>query len=351
MKIVKTPKSRLHETDFDNLGFGDVFSDHMFSMVYDNGAWLPPEIIPFDNLSISPALSSLHYGQIIFEGLKAFRAHDGSINIFRPEKHHERLNKSCRRLCIPEVDGETFLNGIKELITLDKDWVPRKRGYSLYIRPFIYGADVYLGVKVSDTYRFLIITSPVGAYYKEGLNPVRLITSGEYVRAVKGGVGTAKTPGNYAASLLPAYEANKKGFTQVLWLDALERKYIEEVGTMNIFFLIDDELITPPLEGTILAGVTRDTVIHLARDWGMKVNERRLTIDEVLSAARGNRLKEVFGTGTAAVISPVGEIQHEQTLITINDGRIGSVSQKLYDEITGIQYGEKEDRFGWCYTI
>jgi branched-chain amino acid aminotransferase len=261
------------------------------------------------------------------------------------------MNLSCQRLCIPKIGFDLFIDGLKKLLNLDKDWIPKKKGYSLYIRPFIFATDNFLGVKVSETYRFIIITSPVGAYYKEGINPVKLTTPGEYIRAATGGLGAAKTPANYAATLLPAEEAKKKGFTQVLWLDGVERKYVEEVGTMNIFFLIGDELITPPLEGTILPGVTRDSVIHLAKEWKIKVLERRISIDEVFKSSMEGKLKEVFGTGTAAVISPVGEIHYEDQRIIINEGKIGHLSQKLYDEIMGIQYGEKADKLGWCYLI
>jgi len=351
MEIIKTHRSRRNQVDFESLGFGEVFSDHMLTMEYKDGRWGSPRIVPYGKIEIYPSICSLHYGQIVFEGLKAFYTQKGAINIFRPEKYHERMNLSCRRLCIPEVSLNLFMEGLKELITIDKEWVPRKRGYSLYIRPFVFATDSFLGVKVSETYRFMIITSPVGAYYKEGINPVKLITPGEYIRAAKGGLGAAKTPANYAATLLPAEEAKKKGFTQVLWLDGVERKYIEEVGTMNIFFLINDELITPPLEGTILGGVTRDTATHLAKEWKINVTERRVSIDEVLLASKKGSLAEVFGTGTAAVISPVGEIQYGDERIIINKGRIGSLSQKLYDEITGIQYREKADPFGWCYLL
>lgn len=261
------------------------------------------------------------------------------------------MNQSCRRLCIPEMSFDLFMDGLKELVTLDKEWVPKKRGYSLYIRPFIFATDSFLGVKVSQTYRFMIITSPVGAYYKEGINPVKLITPGEYIRAAKGGLGAAKTPANYAATLLPAEEAKKKGFTQVLWLDGIKRRYVEEVGTMNLFFFIGDKLITPPLEGTILPGVTRDSVIQLARDWKIKVLERKISIDEIFKTSKEGKLKEAFGSGTAAVISPVGEVYHNKKRIIINKGKIGPLSQKLYDEITGIHYGEKADKFGWCHFI
>jgi branched-chain amino acid aminotransferase len=287
----------------------------------------------------------------VFEGLKAFRTANGQINLFRPDKYHQRFTRSNERLCIPPISYELFLGGIKELVLLDRAWVPNKQGCSLYIRPFVFAADNFLGVRVANTYNFMIITSPVGAYYPEGLNPVKLITSGEYVRAVKGGVGAAKTPANYAASLLPGEEAKKKGFSQVLWLDGLENKYLEEVGTMNIMFVIDGKLITPPLEGSILPGVTRDSVISLAEHWGIPVELRPITIDEVFAEAKKNRLQEVFGTGTAAVISPVGWIQHKGEMITIHSGEIGPWSQKLYDEITGMQYGEKPNLFGWCHTL
>lgn len=350
INITKTHKSRIDETDFENLGFGEFFSDHMFTLEYKNGEWASPQIVPFGKIEILPSLCSLHYGQVVFEGLKAFHTKNG-INVFRPGKYHERMNRSCQRLCIPETGYETFIEGLTELLKLDRNWIPRRKSYSLYIRPFIFATDNFLGVKISKTYRLMIITSPVGAYYKEGFNPIRLVTSGKYVRAVKGGLGAAKTPANYAASLLPAEEAKKEGFSQVLWLDGIEKKYIEESGAMNIFFLIDNELVTPSLESSILEGVTRNTVIHLAGEWGVRVHERRISIDEVLSASNDGRLKEVFGTGTAAVISPVGEIQHNDAIISINNRKIGAFSQKLFDEITDIQYGEKDDDFGWCYRI
>ncbi|MGD0656598.1 MAG: branched-chain amino acid aminotransferase [Syntrophorhabdales bacterium] len=351
MVVTKTSQSRLGSVDFNDLGFGRIFSDHMFMSLYENGSWNSPRIVPFGNIDISPGLSALHYGQAVFDGLKAYWSADGKISLFRPDQYCERLNKSCARLCIPRVDPDLFMDAVVQLCTIDAAWVPRKRDSSLYIRPFIFATDNLLGVHVSKSYLFMIITSPVGAYYKEGLNPVKLVTSGEYVRAAKGGLGEAKTPANYAASLLPAEEAQKKGFTQVLWLDARENKYIEEVGTMNIMFLFNDGIVTPPLDGSILGGITRDTVIRLARHWGTPVSERPIPIDEVLSRAKDGTLREVFGTGTAAVISPVGWITHGVESITVNGGRIGEFSQKLYGEITGIQYGERLDPFGWRRTI
>jgi branched-chain amino acid aminotransferase len=351
IKVNKIAISKLNSTRLQNLGFGEVFTDHMFTMDYGDGKWHSPCIVPFGDIPLSPALSSLHYGQIVFEGLKAFPDKTGGINIFRPQKYHERMNKSCRRLCIPEVDYDIFIKALRELVTLDKNWIPDKKGESLYIRPFIFATENFLGVRISKTYRLMIILSPVGAYYKEGLNPVKLVTSGEYVRAVKGGLGMAKTPANYAASLLPAEEAKHEGFSQVLWLDGIEHKYIEEVGSMNICFVIGDEVVAPALNGIILDGVTRDSALHLARDWGIKVVERKISIDEILDCSKQGTLKEVFGTGTAAVISPVGKIKHGKFEIVVNDGKIGQLSQKLYDELTGIQYGEKIDKFGWCIEI
>lgn len=351
LEITRTKKSRLDPKLLENPGFGTLFSDHMLSMDYREGRWGRAQVVPFGNLEFSPALTVLHYGQAIFEGLKAFRNGSGGINIFRPDKYHERMLRSSARLCIPAVDYTDFLSGLVNLVQTDAAWVPSKKGFSLYIRPFIFATDEYLGVKVSDTYKFLIITSPVGAYYKEGINPVRLTTPGEYVRAVKGGLGSAKTPANYAASLLPAEEAKKKGFTQVLWLDAVEKKYVEEVGTMNMFFLMGDELVTPSLEGSVLPGVTRDSVIHIAKDWGMKVSERKISIDEIFAASKRGELKEAFGTGTAAVISPVGEICHDDWCIKINNGETGPFAKRLYDFITGMQYGEVADKYGWIHTL
>ena len=351
IKIRKSKKTTRNEVDFNNLEFGVHFSDHMYYVDYEDGKWGMPHIEPYGPMKMYPALSTLHYGQAVFEGLKVFRGIDGKIRIFRPDKNHERHNMSCERMCIPAISYELFLGGIEKLVELDNAWIPEKRGCSLYIRPFVFATDNFLGVRVSYTYRFMIITSPVGAYYKEGLNPVKLITSGEFVRAVRGGLGAVKTPANYAASLYPGEVAKKKGFTQVLWLDGIENRYIEEVGTMNIMFIIDGTLVTPPLEGSILPGVTRNSVISLAKHWGIPVEEKRITIDEVMSEAKNERLQEVFGTGTAAVISPVGWIQHKDEMITIHSGEIGPVSQRLYDEITGMQYGEKTDPFGWCLAL
>jgi branched-chain amino acid aminotransferase len=351
MEVTRVSQSRLKEVDFENLEFGKVFSDHMFMSKYAGGAWNSPKIVPYGNIDVAPSLCTLHYGQTVFDGLKAYRTVNGATALFRPDSYCERFNRSCARLCIPQVSRDTFMGAVNELCKIDAAWIPTKRGSSLYIRPFAFATDNFIGVRTSDTYLFMVITSPVAAYYKEGLNPVKLATSGEYVRAVRGGLGAVKTAANYAASILPAEEAHKKGFTQVLWLDAIENRYIEEVGTMNIMFLFEGELVTPPLDGSILGGITRDTVIRMAHHWGITVNERRISIDEVMSRAKDGSLKEVFGTGTAAVISPVGWISHKDDSVTINGGAIGAFSQKLYDEITGIQYGERPDLFGWVQTV
>lgn len=346
--VERTDQSRLENVDLDNPGFGKVFTDHMLEMEYKNGHWQQPVIKPYGPIQITPALSTLHYGQSVFEGTKAYYIDGETVNLFRPEKNYERMVNSCERLCIPKIDRDTYLDGIDQLIKLDHKWVPQKDGNSLYIRPFACAWDAQVAAKVSDTYRFYIILSPVGSYYTE---PVRLITSQNYVRAVEGGFGEAKTAGNYAASFYPARKAQKMGFSQVLWLDAFEHEYIEEVGTMNIFFLIDNVLITPPLTGTILPGVTRDSVLKLARSWDMKVEERRLGMSEVMDAAHSDKLQEVFGAGTAAVIAPVKEIRHQGELITIHENGRGPVGQKLYDTIYGIQRGKVDDPFNWTRQI
>ena len=338
--------------DESQLGFGDIFTDHMFLMDYETGkGWHAPRIEPYRDLSLDPAAMVLHYGQEIFEGLKAYRGIDGGIYLFRARDNFARLNRSAQRLCMPEVDIDFVMDGLKKLIELDQEWVPRSKGTSLYIRPNMIATEPHLGVRPSNTYLFYIIVGPVAAYYKEGLNPVKIWVETEYVRAAPGGTGEAKTSGNYAASLLAAEKAKEKGFTQVLWLDAVERKYVEEVGTMNMFFVIGDEVITAPLTGTILPGITRDSVLRILKDWGINVSERSLRIDEVVEAAENGSLKEAFGTGTAAVISPVGQITYKEKDYVIAGGEMGELSEKLYNEIVALQYGEKEDPYGWVERI
>lgn len=351
-KINKVETDRKSKVDYNNLGFGKYFSDHVFMVEYKDGKWQQGEIIPYGPMEIEPAMCTLHYGQSIFEGLKAFLTKDGHVNIFRPDMNAKRLNRSAKMVCIPEYDVETLLEGIKELVKIDHNWIPTERGCSLYIRPVVYGDGNFLGVHASDSYKLIVMTSPVASYYAEGLKPVKILVEKEHVRAVRGGLGSAKTAANYAASLYASTVAKEKGFAQVLWLDGVDRSFIDEVGAMNIMFVIGNELITPSLEqASILAGVTRDSVLTLAREMGMKVSERKITIDEIQEAYKNGELKEVFGTGTAAVISPVGVLHYDGEEMVINNNEIGEIGQKFYDTITGIQYGEIEDTHNWNVRV
>jgi branched-chain amino acid aminotransferase len=343
----KKPKPKDSE-----LTFGTVFTDHMFVADFqEEKGWYDPRIEPYGPLVLDPAAAVLHYAQAVFDGLKAFRGRDGKVRLFRPQKHVERLIQSSQRLCIPPLDPDLALKSLVTLVGIEKDWVPSTVGTSLYVRPTIIANEPFLGVRPAKSYIYYVILSPVGAYYPEGINPVKILVVDKYVRAVEGGVGGAKTGVNYAASLYAAEEAKHAGFTQVLWLDGRERKYIDEVGTMNIMLKIGDEVVTPPLSGTILAGVTRDSALTLMRDWGLRVAERPVTIDEVAAAARKGTLEEVWGTGTAAVISPVGELAYKGERLVINGGRIGALTQKLYDAIVGIQYGTAPDPRGWTVPV
>ncbi len=338
--------------DESKLGFGHIFTDHMFIMDYKTGkGWYNPRIVPFAPIPLSPATMCLHYGQEVFEGMKAYRTAEGKIQLFRPEENFKRLNVSNERLVIPQIDEEFALHALNELVKVDKDWVPYSDGASLYIRPFIISVDPFLGVKPADEYMFIIIMSPSGAYYASGLDPVSIYVESNYVRAVKGGMGFTKTAGNYAASLIAQNEAHEQNYSQVLWLDGVEKKYIEEVGAMNIFFKIDGEIVTPALHGSILSGITRKSTLELCKSWGLKVSEKRITIQEVAEAYDNGKLEEVFGTGTAAVISPVGKLKWNDKIMVINDNKIGEISQKLYDTMTGIQYGKIKDEFGWIKEV
>jgi len=292
-----------------------------------------------------------HYGQAIFEGLKAYKSTDGTVHLFRPDMNMKRINSSNERMSIPQIDEEFAVEAVKALVHLDIDWIPTESGTSLYIRPFIISTDPYLGVRTSNTYKFIIILSPSGAYYPTGLNPVKILIENEYVRAVKGGTGFAKTPGNYASSLKAQDIAHDKGYVQVLWLDGVDRKYIEEVGAMNVFFKIGDEVVTPALNGSILPGITRDSVIYLLKHWGVKVSERRLSVQELFDAHANGKLVEAFGTGTAAVISPIGELNWDGKIIGLTDGKIGELSAKLFETITGIQNGIIKDEFNWLAEV
>ena len=351
IKIEKTTTPR-QKPDYNNLGFGRHFTDHMFIMDYSDGAWNNARIVPYQDISLSPAAMVFHYGQEMFEGLKAYYTADGKIQLFRPQKNIERMNRTNDRICIPELDPDDVLQAIKAVVEIDKEWIPTSEGTSLYIRPFIIATEPHLGVAPSKSYMFIIILSPVASYYAEGLNPVKIYIENKYVRAVKGGTGFAKIGGNYVASLKAQMEAKALGYSQVLWLDGVEHKYVDEVGAMNVFFVVGDEVITPSLdEGSILPGVTRDSCLALLRKWGIKATERRITIDELSEAYDKGELKEVFGTGTAAVISPVGELNYNGKVMTINDGKIGTISQKLYDVMTGIQWGKLPDDMGWIERV
>ncbi len=338
--------------DQSKLGFGKHFTDHMFLMDYTEGkGWHDPRIVPYGPLSLEPSSMVFHYGQAVFEGLKAYKTKDKKVLLFRPNKNMERLNISNERLSIPAIDEAFMVEAIKRLVSIDREWIPEAEGTSLYIRPFIFATEPFLGVHASHHYIFCIILSPVGAYYAEGIKPVRINVESKYVRAVRGGMGFAKTAGNYAASLKAQAEAEESGYSQVLWLDGVEKKNIEEVGSMNVFFKVNGEVLTPALNGSILDGVTRNSIIHLLKSWNVPVVERTVSIEELYEASLNGTLEEAFGTGTAAVISPVGELNWDDKKIVINNGEIGELSQKLYDTITGIQSGNLEDKFGWTVEV
>ncbi|GBC63147.1 branched chain amino acid aminotransferase [Desulfonema ishimotonii] len=350
--VKKADTLKTKPADQSKLGFGQIFTDHMFNMDYNpEKGWHNARIEPYGPIQMDPATMVLHYGQAIFEGMKAYRTEKGDIQLFRPRENFHRANASNRMLCIPQMDEGFVLDALKELLRLEKDWIPSAPGTSLYIRPTIIATDVFLGVRASDTYRFFIILSPVGAYYPEGFNPVKIWVTKRHVRAVRGGIGEAKTPGNYAASLYAGEKAHEEGFTQVLWLDGVEQKYVEEVGSMNIFFAIDGELITPVLNGSILPGVTRDSVIALARLWNIPCAERRISIDEVVEAQKAGKNVEIFGSGTAAVISPVGTIRYNDEDISIGNNDVGPLTLKFYNALTDIQYGRAEDPLGWIEKV
>src|SRR5882724_7648999 len=352
IRIVKAAATHKPKPKDSELGFGNIFTDHMFVADFqEEKGWYDPRVEPYGPLSLDPAAAVLHYAQAIFDGLKAFRGVDGKVRLFRPQKHVERMNHSAKRMCIPPLDPALALQSIVTLVGIERDWVPSTIGTSLYIRPTIIASEPFLGVRPAKSYIYFIILSPVGAYYPEGMAPVKILVVDQYVRAVEGGVGGAKTAGNYAASLYASEQAKHAGYTQVLWLDGVQRKYIDEVGTMNIMVKIGDEVITPPLTGTILPGVTRDSALALMRRWGLRVSERQVSIDEVIEAHRRGALEEVWGTGTAAVISPVGELAYKGERMIINGGRIGALTQRLYDAIVAIQYGRAPDPDGWTVEV
>lgn len=352
IRIEKTNSPKPLPEQDNPLTFGTIFTDHMFMMDYnpENG-WHDARVVPYQPLVLDPSAMVFHYGQEMFEGLKAYKAEDGRTLLFRPDKNAQRAIKTNERLCIPAIPEEDFVEAVKTLVKTDKAWIPSKEGTSLYIRPFVIATDPFLGVRPSDSYLFIIILSPVGAYYPEGLNPVKIWIEDEYVRAVKGGIGEAKAGGNYATSLIAQVKAHEEGYSQVLWLDGVERKYIEEVGAMNIFFKINGTVITPALNGSILPGVTRDSVIQLCKRWNVPVEERKISIDEIYEAYKRGDLEEVFGTGTAAVISPVGELKWEDKIMEVNHGKIGEFSHRFYETVTGIQLGKIKDELDWTQEV
>ncbi|TBL81331.1 branched-chain amino acid aminotransferase [Paenibacillus thalictri] len=344
--------TRKQKPDPNHLIFGKHFTDHMFILDYSvEQGWYNPRIIPYQPITLDPAARVFHYGQTVFEGLKAYRTSEGRTLLFRPDQNFKRLNRSNVRMSIPELDEELAIEGLRKLVEIDQDWIPEVEGTSLYIRPFVIATQASLGVAPSHTYQFLIIMSPVGAYYAEGIHPVKIYVESDYVRTVKGGVGTAKTGGNYAASLKAQEEASGKGYSQVLWLDGVHHKYIEEVGSMNVFFKVNGTVITPELNGSILDGITRKSILELLASWNVPVEERTISIEELYEAHKNGTLEEAFGTGTAAVISPIGQLCWKDEEITLNGGETGELSAKLYDTLTGIQRGVLPDPFGWTMKL
>lgn len=351
ISITKTTTPR-PKPAMENLPFGKYFSDHMFVMDYTEGkGWHDARIVPYGPIALDPSAMVFHYAQEIFEGLKTYKAKDGHVRLFRPKKNFERMNISCERIAIPQIDVDFCVEALKQLVELDRDWIPEQEGASLYIRPFIIATDEYLGVRPSSTYKFMIICSPSGLYYPEGLDPVKIYVEDNYVRTVRGGTGFTKTGGNYAGSIKAQVIAHERGYSQVLWLDGVEQKYIEEVGSMNIFFKIDGEVVTPMLNGSILSGITRMSTIELLKKWGIPVSERKISIQEVYDAYQTGKLEECFGTGTAAIISPVGELRWDEHVMTINNNQIGEITQRIFDTITGIQTGTIDDEMNWVIKV
>ncbi|MGN7386689.1 branched-chain amino acid aminotransferase [Sporosarcina sp. SAFN-015] len=350
---IKLSDSKKEKPNPENLIFGRTFTDHMFVADYDEGkGWHSHRIIPYTPVSLDPASIVFHYGQTVFEGMKAYRsAEDGTVRLFRPEENMKRMNHSLDRLCMPRIDEETALHALTQLIHIEKDWIPTLEGTSLYIRPFVIANEAFLGVAPAKKYQFFIILSPVGSYYKEGIHPVKILVENEFVRAVKGGTGGAKTAGNYAAGLKAQEVADQRGYSQVLWLDGVERKYVEEVGSMNIFFKIDGEVITPAINGSILEGITRKSILQLLRHWEIPVSERKISMDEIRSAYDEGKLEEVFGTGTAAVISPVGELNWDGYKMVVNNCETGPLATRLFDTLSNIQNGKVEDPFNWVVEM
>lgn len=351
IEIIKTSNPK-QKPDPKSLNFGEIFTDHMFIMNYDEGkGWHSPRITPYEPLPLDPAAAVLHYAQELFEGLKTYKGSDNSINLFRPDMNAKRANNTATRICVPHIDEKIFVDAIKALVEIDKDWIPEADGTSLYIRPFIIATEPFLGVRPSKSYLFIVILSPVGSYYEEGLAPTKIFVEDVYARSGKGGTGEAKVGGNYASSLASQVKAHELGFSQVMWLDSKEKVFVEEIGTSNAFFVIDDTVYTPNLTGTILPGITRDSIITLLKDFGIKIVEGPISINDVFDAHAKGNLKEVFASGTATVISPVGTLKWKEKEIVINDNQIGGITQKLYDTLTGIQSGKVKDTHNWVEVL
>jgi len=348
IKITKTDHSRLNETDFNNLPFGKTFSDHMFVADYADGEWKNLQVIPYGDISVSPAISSLHYGQSFFEGLKAYKHADGQVSVFRPDKNAIRFNKSAERLCMPTLPEEIFIQSIAAVVDIDRDWIPGKPNHSMYIRPFMFATDRFLGVAPSQTYKYMVLTGPTGPYFSKTLR-VKIET--HYTRSAEGGMGYAKSSGNYGGSMYPAKKATEEGFDQLIWTDAKDHQYIEEMGAANVMFVLDGKLITPSTRDTILDGVTRDTVLTLAREWGMPVEERRVSVAEIIEGAKNGKLQDVFGAGTAATIAPVGSISLNGEEYFLNDPKEREFSQKVLRKLDAIKYGNAPDNHGWNYIV
>lgn len=352
IKITKTTTPNKKPQPGTNLGFGKIFTDHMFIMDYnEEQGWHDARIIPYGPLMLEPSSMVFHYGQEMFEGMKAYLSKEGKVFLFRPYMNAKRANRSNERLTMPLINEDDFVEAVRSLVDIDRDWIPKGEGESLYIRPFVIATDNFLGVAPSKKYKFIVILSPSGAYYESGLKPVSIWIEDEYVRAVRGGIGFAKTGGNYASAMKAQEKAHKEGYAQVLWLDGVERKYIEEVGAMNIFFKMGNKLITPMLSGSILPGVTRDSIITLGSHLGLEVVEEKISVETLIAALKRGEVDEVFGSGTAAVISPVGKLRYKDEVYTIGNGEIGPLSQQLYDNLTGIQWGKIEDKFNWRYEV
>ena len=349
IKINKTQNSKIDSVDWENLPFGKVFSDHMLVMNYKDGAWMAPEVKPFADVSMHPATSAIHYGQSVFEGMKANRAEDGRVLLFRPEMNSKRFIESCERMCMPTIDEDVFTELVKKIVDVDRSWIPEKEGYSLYIRPFMFATDDFIGIKPSDTYTFMIFTCPVGVYYSD---PVNVKIEEFYTRASRGGVGRAKTAGNYGASLYPAKKGNEEGFHQLIWTDGIEHKYIEESGTMNVMFVVDGKLITPSEESdTILKGVTKRSVVEIAQHWGLDVEERKITVEEIVTALKEGRVSEAFGAGTAATIAPIAKIGFRDDVYELPAVETREISNRVSQYLTDLKLGKTEDEMNWLVTV